>query len=649
MNRKYKTINIGEMPERYKEGCKALLSELKLNYSEFSAAKNELRLDYSPQGFGAECDGKTLKIRGSLGRGLRLCKEYSCGVFSSVKRPVFDRLGVLFDCAKNKIPNEKTFRDMLLKLALLGYNKAYIAVENQMKLEGEPYFGYGGFRFKGEELRALDDFAYALGIELIPAVSTFTGFTRTFHRFFYWPAYYDADDALCGSQQNVLDLLGKIFDFCKKNFRTDKIHIGINDTGSLIGRWWYYNRYGLKEKDKILTDHVNDVYKLAVARGYKQVEMYSDFLFGVSQPDEEKYTAYDRDYTEETEHETAWSDSFLLFGTVRKRYPKTKISEYLQNNLNSEIRLNSTYVTGKVSGEWRSNFSAHRTLRNDLAYSLPVRCGNFTPHNAYYRKKAALAISACKKEKIKDYTVLLLNDYGGECSWYAHLPVLEKVSGLCYGDSGGALKTIMGNESEKAMLLDLPDLIPQKGNRLISPSEYGLYSDAFLGIYDKHICLRHEKLYESYAARLRAEKRTAKQYAYLFEASALLCEILSKKYALGIRLRSCYQKGDKQALTLLVENNFAPLLKLLKRFIAAVKKEWESENIYSSFETVELHLGGLAARLKTQKKRVEEYIRYGKEIPELAENILNETNGDIPDGEPVWESDWCRIATVNRI
>ena len=100
---------------------------------------------------------------------------------------------------------------------------------------------------------------------------------------------------------------------------------------------------------------------------------------------------------------------------------------------------------------------------------------------------------------------------------------------------------------------------------------------------------------------------------------------------------------------MLVENNFAPLLKLLKRFIAVVKKEWESENIYSSFETVELHLGGLAARLKTQKKRVEEYIRYGKEIPELAENILNETNGDIPDGEPVWESDWCRIATVNRI
>ena len=639
----YGKINLKGVSNRYLVGARALLKELGLEEGE------DVSLVYSPEESGVCFDGERLFVGGSLGRGLRLFKESGGKAFSSEEEPAFTELGFLFDCAKNKIPTTETFRDMLVKLALMGYNKAYIAVESEMTLEGEPYFGYGSFRFKGEELKEWDDFAYSLGIELIPAVATFTGFVRSVHRFFYWPAYWDGDEILCGSQENVLALIGKFFDFWRKNLRSDKLHIGMDDTGGIMGRWWYYKRNGFKEKDKIVVDHVRDVLKIAREKGYKDIEMYSDLLFTVSQPDAEKYTNYDKDFTEEREYNLSWCDTFHLFGATRKRYPETQLTEYIQEKLDKDVRLCSTFVTGEKSADWEKNFARHRALENPLAYALPVKCGNFTSHNGYYLKKLEKSVNACKKAGVKSYTVMFLNDRGGECSIYAHMPVLARAAEKCYGDTSELVKSVTGVGKDKFLLLDLPDELPHEGDRLVSPSEYGLYGDVFLGIFDQHIRVRDEGRYPTYAAKLLTAARGAKKYAYLFKTRAKLCEILSKKYALGIRLRNYYREGNKKAVKKLVQENFEPLIEQVKKFAVLVKKEWMNENLLYSFEVQELHLGGLLARLRQQKKRLEKYLLKGEAIPELEETIINETNYDYPDQEPLWESDWCRIVSVNRI
>ena len=242
-----------------------------------------------------------------------------------------------------------------------------------------------------------------------------------------------------------------------------------------------------------------------------------------------------------------------------------------------------------------------------------------------------------------------MNDFGGECSIYAHLPLLAYVAQKCYGDKADILKTVTGVDFDTFMLLDLPDELKKTGDRLISPSEYGLYADAFLGVYDKHIRERDQGKYAKYADILTKKAKQAKDFSYLFKTRAMLCQILSKKYALGIMTRKYYLSGNRRMLKKLMQERYEPLIKLVDKYAKLVKTEWAKENLFYSFEVQELHLGGLKARLIDQKKRLEKYLKSGEQISELNEMIINETCGDYPDGEPLWESDWCRMVSVNRM
>ena len=57
---------------------------------------------------------------------------------------------------------------MLCRMALMGYNEAYLYTEDTYALPEYPFFGYQRGRYGAEDLRALDGWAAALGIELIP-------------------------------------------------------------------------------------------------------------------------------------------------------------------------------------------------------------------------------------------------------------------------------------------------------------------------------------------------------------------------------------------------------------------------------------------------------------------------------------------------
>ena len=60
----------------------------------------------------------------------------------------------------------------LCQLALMGFNTAYLYMEDTYELPGYPYFGYRRGRYSVAEQKELDDFADALGIELVPCIQT---------------------------------------------------------------------------------------------------------------------------------------------------------------------------------------------------------------------------------------------------------------------------------------------------------------------------------------------------------------------------------------------------------------------------------------------------------------------------------------------
>src|SRR5690606_20151108 len=79
--------------------------------------------------------------------------------FSITENTHFRTIGPMFDLSRNTVMNMESFKAMLRKLAMMGFNTAMLYMEDTYEIKGEPYFGYMRGRYSEEELRELDSYA----------------------------------------------------------------------------------------------------------------------------------------------------------------------------------------------------------------------------------------------------------------------------------------------------------------------------------------------------------------------------------------------------------------------------------------------------------------------------------------------------------
>ena len=85
----------------------------------------------------------------------------------------FETLSVMIDTSRGAVQTVETVCRFLNKLAVLGYGTVLLYTEDTVALETRPYFGYMRGRYTPEELRAMDDYAHKLGIELVPCIECY--------------------------------------------------------------------------------------------------------------------------------------------------------------------------------------------------------------------------------------------------------------------------------------------------------------------------------------------------------------------------------------------------------------------------------------------------------------------------------------------
>ena len=82
----------------------------------------------------------------------------------------FKYFGVMLDVSRNAVIKLDTFKWYLPLLKKMGYNCVFLYAEDTYYVEGEPFFGQMRGRYTEEEMRALDDYATSIGMEIIPCV-----------------------------------------------------------------------------------------------------------------------------------------------------------------------------------------------------------------------------------------------------------------------------------------------------------------------------------------------------------------------------------------------------------------------------------------------------------------------------------------------
>jgi hypothetical protein len=129
------------------------------------------------------------------------------------------------------------------------------------------------------------------------------------------------------------------------------------------------------------------------------------------------------------------------------------------------------------------------------------------------------------------------------------------------------------------------------------------------------------------------------KYGYVFRTYQALTKVLQLKYNFGLRMRTAYKAGDREALTVCLKD-CDRLLRRLDRLWEAFRAQWMHENKPHGFDVQDIRLGALRQRIVACRKILSDFLA-GKTdcIPELEEEILP-YKGHNP---RVWSS----ISTVN--
>ncbi|MBQ8606170.1 MAG: family 20 glycosylhydrolase [Clostridia bacterium] len=225
-------------------------------------------------------DGKSAKVGGCSKPALARAYMLLAKAVSEGKESVhieqsahFDTCGVMLDMSFGSVTHVAGVKKYLDYMAIFGMNMLMLYTEDTYVLEGYPLFGYQRGRYTLSELREIDDYAFSLGIEVIPCIQTF-GHLGKFLRYNQYKHIAENDRVLLPGEEETYKFIEACIATCRKAFRSDRIHIGCDETHGL-GLGKSFVRDGLRDRFTVFNEHVTRVFEICKKYEYTPM-MWSD-------------------------------------------------------------------------------------------------------------------------------------------------------------------------------------------------------------------------------------------------------------------------------------------------------------------------------------------------------------------------------------
>lgn len=544
-------------------------------------------------------DGDTVYYR-SPADVLRAALHMKAGLVAANERyeepDLFDDVCFLIDCSRNAVCTVDSVKKIMRIVAMLGYNAVMLYTEDTYEVNNEPVFGYMRGRYTKAELKEMDAYAVALGLELIPCIQTLAHFNGLKRWYKDYQEHFDCADILLIGDERVNTLLENIFDTLSECFTSRRVHIGMDEAHD-IGRGKYLDLHGYRPFFDTFVEHLQTVSEIAARHGFSCI-MWGDMFCNIAR------------------RNNGGSYENL-------KIPPEIIAKVPQN-------VDVAHWCYEDGGEYYTErFRLYGDFGKPVWMSLSsVKCMGFLPENGFSEREFDTAFSTMEQCPYMRHIInCAWNDNGAESSVYSVLPSIAGFACKAYGlnkrDRDRLFYALTDTKYDDFIKLEYADSMCGTVTE-----DYAAYSKVFL--YNDVLCGQFDgEVFDGYkenllCARKDTEALTATKYGYLFENAVAFIDVLLLKFDMGVRLRKAYAVKDKAAIEK-IASEIPQTVTAIDTFIDSLRARWFRENKPQGFEIQELRLGGVKERLRGVYKRLTDYVD-GKtpRILELEEPLLED-------------------------
>ncbi len=486
------------------------------------------------------------------------------------------RVGVLLDASRNGVFRPELLREWLTRFALMGVNTLYLYLEDTCVVPGEPFIGYFRGGYTADDLRALDDHAHALGIEIVPCIQTLGHFEQILQ----WPAYADLADTpriLLAEHPATLPLLTRILDAATAPFRSRRVHLGLDEAAG-IGTGRHLLRHRPEPGHAILRRHLDRVLALCRERELEPL---------------------------------IWSDMFFRLGSPTRDYYGADANPEAARDLPADLAVVYWDYYHSDPAHYRRMFERHRALGR-----RPVFAGGLWTWNRLWANlPTALAtlapgLAAAREAGCEEVIATLWSDDGAECDPTSALAGVQAFATLVH--RGSAAPELLASDFRAACdgdfaawlaacALDCPasaggEPLPRHGNL----SKWLLWHDPVLGFLDASLPAYLPDHYARLAAALPPEPR--------LDLPRQLARVLTLKADLHLRLRPAARERRLPELRMLREEALPALHAALAELHSLHRRRWHAFYRPFGWEVLDGRYGGLSARLDTLAALLDELL-----------------------------------------
>ena len=502
----------------------------------------------------------------------------------------FELLSTMIDASRCAVPTVETVCKMLDHLVLMGYGMAMLYTEDTVALESRPYFGYMRGRYTAEELRAIDDYAYEYGIEMIPCIECY----GHMHKYLIWPEAQpikDTEGVLLAREEETFRFLEELIATVSSCYRSKRIHIGMDEAWDM-GRGKFLDRHGYVPPFEIFNEFMERLIGITNKYGLTPM-MWSDMYFRIA---DEKHKYY--------------SETVVIPPAIADKIPQEVelvfwhygempwCEDYM---LKKHMELNRKVIYAGGSWSWIGHFPEHHYTMETTRFSL----------------------DACRKNGVREAMLTLWFNDNAECDLFANLLPLSYFAEVAFAPDAdeelirARFEAVTGGSYDAFLRMsdyhnDFAKEYPHFHDRFLG--KHLFWQDVMEGLYDSRLFA--QPMSGHYAAAAQQMKEYDGKWSELYRFAYLVFDMMALKCTIAENLVPAYKNGERERVESLKE--MFPFLKdKIKAVHQAHKALWIDRNKVLGWANMDVRYAGMVARCDTAMERLNGWLT--GELPALEE------------------------------